>query len=92
MLGCELQELLSDKTNLLQSKDLGIDISKLPQPKNYDNAIERVANLSNNAKTAIAEDLQINNKIQQLVKNLVLIKILLYQYVKLQKSKLLEWK
>ena len=53
------RELLSDKTNFIaKAKDLGIDISKLPQPKNYDNAIERVANLSNNAKKAIAEDLQ----------------------------------
>ena len=53
------RELLSDKTNFIaKAKDLGIDISKLPQPKNYDNAIERVANLSTNAKKAIAEDLQ----------------------------------
>ena len=53
------RELLSDKTNFIaKAKDLGIDISKLPQPENYDKAIERVANLSNNAKKAIAENLQ----------------------------------
>lgn len=52
------RELLSDKTNFVtKANDLGIDVSKLPQPKNYDDAIERVLSLSNNAKKAIKDSL-----------------------------------
>ena len=49
-----ISELESDKTNFISKvRDLGIDESKLPQPKQYTDAIDRITALSNKAKEQI---------------------------------------
>ena len=49
-----ISELESDKTNFISKvRDLGIDESKLPQPKQYTDAIDRITALSNRAKEQI---------------------------------------
>tara|TARA_R110000803_G_scaffold100130_1_gene168274 strand:- start:37 stop:402 length:366 start_codon:yes stop_codon:yes gene_type:complete len=45
------RELVSDRDKFISKvKDLGIDVSKLSQPKEFDSAIKRIESLASNAK------------------------------------------